>query len=376
MPPFGFDGKSIVEAIQKSTRDIINALKGKMKEAGGAAGVPFRERIFSPVGATGGAKAAIEGIQFKKHMEDAAKEEQALHEKRSGYYKKAGEMIGNLFFNPLKFGFTAIKSTGSKMMQTLNKKGFKKTNRFLKNMGGFLGGIVGGLGALLGFAEGLGVLQPLMDMFNAVLSLIGAGMMEELIPVFEYFGELISDPENQEMLKEIGRSIGAFLKELMLMLLQLFSDRTFWKAVTSFIGLILKVATILITAFKPILTWLGGLDVNQIKALMMALFIGWAFFHGLMMAPGWAGVAIGLALAALVGGVMGALLYMQEGGIVTKPSLAVLGEREHEIVTPVSKLPQLAESLVNYDEVVYALEDNGEKLDTLISITSRAQRLR
>lgn len=369
--PFGFDSKEIVAAIRKSTKEIVNSIKAGIKGAGGAAGVPFRGMVF-PAEVKAETAMVLRAAATQKDKENIKKiteAEEKLHKKKSGYYKKAGEMIGTLFFDPMKGAMNVAKGIFSGISDTLNKKGWVKAERFFKNMSGFLGAILGPLGAFITFLEAMGVFQPIMDMLNAVLAMIGAGVMEELIPVFQEFGELLSDPKFQDNMKQIGKNIGKFLKDLLSMLFRLFSDPVFIKTVTDFITVIMNIATVLLKVFRPILTWLAGLNVAQLYAVMIGLFTGLAFLWGLLHG----GPIVGAVLAGITAATMLGLLRLQEGGIVTRPTLAILGERGPEMVIPLNKAGP-AMGAANNEEVLWATEDNGEKLDTLIQITAYSNR--
>ncbi|KKN18359.1 hypothetical protein LCGC14_0956510 [marine sediment metagenome] len=282
-------------------------------------------------------------------------------------FRNVGQTIGLALFNPLKLAQVSMKRFGGLLKKSFTGKKAKKLIAFGKNMGVAFGSILGPLGAMLSFFESMGVFQPLMEMLSAILNIISAGIMEALIPVFEEFADLISDPEFQSLLKEIGISIGLFLSTLISMLITLFSNPEFWKFVKSFIKIIMKVATILITTFKPILTWFAGLNMAQLKGIMLVLFTGLAFLFGLLHG----GPIVGLLLAATTAGLMAGLLnmpikFLQEGGITTGPTMALL--HANEKVIPLDKDKS--------QEILWATEDNGKRLDNLIILLHNQKRLR
>jgi hypothetical protein len=115
-----------------------------------------------------------------------------------------------------------------------------------------------------------------------------------------------------------------------------------WKAVSSVLGAFASMLTPLAisvgTALISIAAWVGGL-VAAANAAIWAW--GWAntlwTFGGSLVAAGIASAALFAEIGKLTG-----LIKLADGGIVTSPTLAMVGEGgEPEAVIPLSKLPAL-----------------------------------
>ena len=87
---------------------------------------------------------------------------------------------------------------------------------------------------------------------------------------------------------------------------------------------------------QAVVDWID--DIKKVKKELEGLggggFLGAAFSA--------AGFAIGGAAGAAIGGAISGALGLQHGGIVTKPTVAVIGEAGPEAVIPRSKTPEVA----------------------------------
>lgn len=229
----------------------------------------------------------------------------------------------------------------------------------------------GGLGGMFSALE---LLAPILEPFQIILEIIGMlfsvmaaeilpPLMEALEPIFEMLIDLAP------LFKEIGKLIGGMVKSILPLLVKAFMSimKAIMPLLPVLIDLAKKILPILIevvvhivnvitAVLKPILNWLASLSASELAAVMYALFVGIAFFYGLLHAPPGAGVVVGLAFAGLVAAIMLPMLFA-EGGIVTQPTMGIVGEAGAEAVVP------LDEWRDSNQEVIWALEDNGEKLD-------------
>lgn len=101
--------------------------------------------------------------------------------------------------------------------------------------------------------------------------------------------------------------------------------------------------------FSSILSALPGLLSSALGSLGGLLGgVGGAAAGGLGAVVGAVAPAIGAALAPFTGGLsllLGGLAFLAEGGIVRRPTLAVIGEAGPEVVAPLAELPKLAADL-------------------------------
>jgi hypothetical protein len=112
------------------------------------------------------------------------------------------------------------------------------------------------------------------------------------------------------------------------------SAKTAALGVAAFMGGFL-IADQLLSAIPEDLRAIAGALTATIAAVVAAT-VAWMAFHGTMTV----GVAVPIILAAVGVGIAGvkAAVAMAEGGLVTKPTLAVLGEAGPELVVPYDKV--------------------------------------
>jgi len=61
---------------------------------------------------------------------------------------------------------------------------------------------------------------------------------------------------------------------------------------------------------------------------------------------------------------------------VTQPTIALLGEAGPEAVVPLHQTEEFTGQTTNNEEVIWTLEDNGEKLDRIYGAIKTQGRLR
>ena len=130
----------------------------------------------------------------------------------------------------------------------------------------------------------------------------------------------------------------------------------FLTGLISLVGLFVTLGTILAEIFMPILNWLAGFDAGAIAALFLVFAIMFTWLHTFAMLGGGPWGAIGATIAAAgVGIALGSMLFLEDGGYVTGPTPAMIGEAGNEHVIPDRKFENAFNSLES-------------KLDTLIAI--------
>lgn len=253
----------------------------------------------------------------------------------------------------------------------------KKTIKGLKDMFKAMKGSESATGGLSLMFSALELLEPILMPLQVILEIIGAlfavmageilpPLMEALEPLFDMLLDLMP------FFKDLGAAIGQLLAAVLPLLVQAFKD--IFTALTPLIPIILDlvqkllpilieviviIVNVIVSVLKPILEWLSSLSPGQLAALMYTLFVGMAFFYGMMHAPGPAGIVLGLALAGLVAAVMSPMLSLQEGGILTRPTVVEAGHGGGEVVAP------LDEWRDSNEEIVYALEDQNDLLQSI-----------
>ena len=122
------------------------------------------------------------------------------------------------------------------------------------------------------------------------------------------------------------------------------SAKTAAIGVAAFMGGFL-VADQLLGAIPEDLRQIAGALTATITAIVAAT-VAWMAFHGTMTV----GVAVPIILAAVGVGIAGvkAAVAMAEGGVVTKPTLALIGEAGPEAVIPLNQGPRGAEETTQY----------------------------
>ena len=137
----------------------------------------------------------------------------------------------------------------------------------------------------------------------------------------------------------------------------------FLSGLTTMLTIITKVGGIILDLFMPVLGWLAGLDVGTIQNLFIAFAVMFTWlnvFSFFASIPGGALIGAGIAtvVAAGVGIGLASLMNMADGGYVTGPTPAMIGEgADNEHVIPDTK----------FDTAFSNLED---KFDTLIAISA------
>lgn len=212
----------------------------------------------------------------------------------------------------------------------------------------------------------LALLEPIaviFDILGGLFSILAGEILKELFAALQPLFDLLIDLA--PIFKIVGRIIALVVKVGLIPL----------KVIFEVIGAILKPFMPLLEKFSPILEVIGTVLSWVIRVGMLPLILA---IYG-----------IGLAIAALINfftfglvdaigawngimlPVMASMVTMAEGGIVTKPTLALIGEGgEPEQVTPLSKSGSMG---FGGDNEIYLIEMN-ESLGSLVQMQRRQSR--
>jgi len=234
------------------------------------------------------------------------------------------------------------------------------------------------LGMFLQLGNAMGIVQPFMEMFQSVLSIMGGSAMGVLGPVLQQVADILFSPKMIEFWQLLGETIGTFLAEMMTMLMDVLGDPKVQKIIITAVTAIGKILVHLGTIFIAFVNLLAGIDTASLGIMIYLLAVTIAFFKGMAAAPGPAGLALGAMMAVMVGVALSPLLSLASGGIVTRPTLALIGEGgEPEMVTPLSKAGEMGFGGGGEgNQVLWATEDNGKRLDRLAMAIEEQNRIK
>lgn len=235
------------------------------------------------------------------------------------------------------------------------------------------------VGIFLQILDALGVLEPLMTLFNGVLQMIGGTVMQTLAPAIQKLAEVLFGEEAMELWKLLGVLIGTVL------MVALNTFATVLKSLLPILKpLILILGVNFIFQIMLLIKAIGFLILHAFVPLLMIIYTFGNVIAGIiqLLSPltgvggtammDWANIMLPIIGGLLLG--MGEIVAMQHGGIVTRPTLALIGEVP-EAVIPLDKEGTISGMGGGNEELLWATEDNGEKLDMLINITRSQQRL-
>ena len=227
-------------------------------------------------------------------------------------------------------------------------------------------------GVFAQMADSMGILKPIMDLVSMIFQIIGASAMEKMIPAMDDMFAVLFSPEMMKFWGQLGEIIGDFMVFLMGMITQMFSDPNVRTMIMLFLkiflGFLQMFVGILVTFFKI----LAMIPLPVLVAILIAVAGIVGFFWGLAHGGPIMGAIMGVA-AAVAMGVIGAmaLSQMAEGGIVTRPTIALIGEAGPEAVIPLDR-----GTTMDTDEIVWAMENNTARLDKLIYITEKKNKIK
>jgi hypothetical protein len=285
----------------------------------------------------------------------------------------------------LKDMSTRLRKVSTESFESIGKgkegKGFflfgKNFNKAMKKASPHLSLILDIAGVFLQILDALGVLEPIMMLFNGVLQIIGGTVMQTLAPAIQHLADVLFSDEMMGLWILLGYIIGVMLAPML---------NTF-----------ASVLKALLPILMPLIFLLGGQMVITVVLLTKA--IGLLILGGLLPLM-MTFYAVGLVIAAIIGFFTGTdaigdwnkimlpvlggmaqgmadIITMGTGGYVGPSSggtVVILGEGgEGEYVVPESKMSGIGS---NNEKLLWATEDNGDKLDILINVTRSQGRLK
>jgi len=306
-------------------------------------------------------------------------------------FSKTGNITKNIdSFNDSFLGLLGNMGMGSKVFNNLGKivkgVGGSTTTKNLAKVQKGVGSIISGFGTVasvgldifgvfLQFADSLGILKPLLDIVNTVFQVIGASAMEAFMPALMDLYDVLFSPTSMAMWGKLGATIGDFLSFVITGIMQLFQQPGFLLMINMFVKALMFVFKMIAGTLGAFLSWVATWNPLAIAGLFIVLAAGIAFLFGLMIG-GPIGPALGIAFAvatvALLSAAFASVMFFAEGGIVTKPTLAIIGESGPEAVVPLNGNTNIGG---NNEEMLWATQDNGEKLDRIYYTLSSRGRL-
>ncbi len=240
-------------------------------------------------------------------------------------------------------------------------------------MSGLGAGALASFGLLMQLGEAMGIMQPLMQFLTAIFQIMGATAMEALLPALQKLFALLSDPNFMKFLEDMGKMIGNFFKLMIEAFVEMFKDPKMQEMIKFFLKIFLTFLKVLMSILAVFFGFLSGLELPALLAVLVLLAGVIGFFYGFAHGGPIMGAIMG-TIAAVAMGVIGAIAIatMAEGGIVNRPTLALIGEAGPEAVIPLSG----NNAGMDNDEVVWALENNTKRLDTLIYMKHQSSRRR
>lgn len=159
--------------------------------------------------------------------------------------------MGKAIFKPFIKGY-------KDMGKALSDKDMKKSTKMLRQAGaglkGMAGFITGPLGMVMGVLDKIGIAQPFMEIFNAIIEIIGAAAIQPLLPILEQLMDILMSEEVTGFLTTIGTVIGTVLN----VVLGIFCD-------------VLEQLKPVFVALNPLIETLGGFIGTLATLLLLPL---------------------------------------------------------------------------------------------------------
>lgn len=281
--------------------------------------------------------------------------------------KTTTDRIKDFGKNILNIGTSVKKFAAKKSVQNIQKfaKGMMMVGKFMLDT----------LGVFMQIVGKMGVMQPLLDIFGGIMNIIGGYALEAMGPALQDFADVLFSDDMMDIWEILGTAIGDFLSVIMGLLVGLMQNPEFIKVMKRFVesirGIFIAIGAILGAFFYLLST----MSAAQMGALFYGLALMFAFMKG-MATGGPAGVVLGAIYAGIVAVALLPLLALQHGGITTGPTLAMIGDNPsgREAIIPLDS--DEGGSILGNQEILWATEDNGKKLDRLIGTMETANRIK
>jgi hypothetical protein len=270
----------------------------------------------------------------------------------------------NVFKRGIKSVFKGIKKVG---------KVFQEFSKVAMQVGKFA---LDTVGVFLQVADKMGILGPLMNLFSGILNIMGGFALEAMGPALKDLADVLFSDEMIEVWGDLGTAIGDFLAIIMQHISTLLQNPEFIKVLKGFVTVIANVLGAIGGAIGAFFGMLSGMDASQMGRLFYGMAVLFAFMKG-MSVGGVAGAVLGAIYAGLTAVALSPLLSLQHGGITTGPTLAQVGDNPSgkELILPLDSEEGMS-ILGGSQEVLWATEENGRKLDRLIGAMETSNRIK
>lgn len=269
--------------------------------------------------------------------------------------------------------FTAVQKVYNKEVEKAGSKtklAAKGLFAFSKGVSAAASMMLNSIGVFLQLANSMGILQPILQLISGVFSMIGGAAMEILAPAIAELAEVLFSEEMIQIWGLLGKTIGTFLKTILTIVADLFSNPEFQKVLKTFIEIIGNILMFFATVLGWFFDILSGMSADEMGRLFFGIGVFLAFMYGVAQGSGTIfGLVLGTLYAAVAAIALAPLLGLAEGGIVTQPTIALIGEAGPEVVIPLNQAEGMGVGTDQYTqkEILWATESNGKKLDKLVN---------
>ena len=253
-----------------------------------------------------------------------------------GYGSSGPAMTGQLpGFQAMYDQMTKVKTKpfakAFKSLAKVKKAGWEGLGNFAKKAKSGFNMMMGPIGMIVGLAEKMGVMQPILDIIGGILEVIGGAAMGAMGDAIGELVDVLFSDEMMEVWTMLGEAVGGFLSFVMKAIAKLLTNPAIQKLLKQLVLIFTIVVDVIMKLLGPVFDVLGQMSAQQLGLLVYVILVAMAFFKGLMEGTIYLAALYG-AVAALV---LSPLLTMQEGGITTQPVQAQLHARE--VIIPLDR---------------------------------------
>lgn len=209
------------------------------------------------------------------------------------------------------------------------------------------------------------LLEPfinLLDMFSPIIEILAAIIELALLPIMQELMPLIMMVVN--FLWQYKDVIQAVVRIVITAIKWFFTMNFIWKAVVKAVIIVVDWITIFVNIIMMLVKWV---------MVIVNAFLG---FIAVLKALGDKILGFFRMIKDLIDNLLGGgfdIPGFAEGGLVTRPTIAMLGEKEPELITPLSKLGSLGTE-ERLDDMIYAMEENTEVQQEILLLKERKAR--
>lgn len=251
--------------------------------------------------------------------------------------KLFGEHLAKTITHPLK----NLKGLAEVLGKAKTLKSVMELDSTVEKIARFPIGLAGSVGSamasFLRFMDFLEVLSPLLDVINALFDLFVGQLTAQLMPTFQKLFEILLSPTVMELISVLARLFGAILTPILEVLVEVLDF--LMPYIKAFIGWLEKAIPII----KIIVEIIANVLIVVLKILAnVFITIG----NAVIAVVNFIIDAVNIFTAIVTFGLGGTnlqhvnyipLIPLAEGGIVTKPTIALIGESGPEAVMPLDR---------------------------------------